>query len=479
MRVAVINPPRVDGLPVVREERYEHKDVGSVYPPIGLLTVAAVLEREGHTVLFRDASGFDIPETRLEQDLEDFRPEVVVSRCGFDTQEPDLRILRFAKERLGAVTVLRNKIIAETPWLLKDFLRDHPFVDIFLACEPESAVAPLLRHLARHGLDRLEEAPATAFLRDDELRLGPAVELVQDLDDLPFPAWHLLPSLKPYHSGVLDPPMALVNTTRGCPFQCTFCAYSRTGYRTRSPENVIEELKLLKRLHGLRGFLFFDDVIGLTRGRFERICELLIREDLRLKWACCSRANLLNLDLLRLMKRAGCVEIAIGIESGDPDVLAATHKRVSLDDIRQAARLCRKAGILFYGLAIIGLPGETEQSVRNTVRFIKSIRPFYTQFCFMTPFPNTEAYRWFEERGFLLTKDWSRYSPLSPEPVVRTEALSAEDLKRLRQYVYRSLLLDPIHLLRQVRPFDWKWNISGFVKVMGRILALLTKGYIR
>jgi radical SAM superfamily enzyme YgiQ (UPF0313 family) len=479
MRIAVINPPRVEGHPVVREERYEHKDVGAVYPPIGLLTVAALLELEGHELLFRDASGFDLSWDALQQDLERFQPELVFARCGFDTQDEDLRLLRFAKQHLHSVTVIRNTIIGETPWLRRAFLEKYPFTDIFLTCEPESSIVGLVRHIAKNGLKDLASVPGASFLENGAMREGPQPELVTDLDRLPLPAWHLMPSLKPFSTGVLESPMALVNTTRGCPFTCTFCAYRKTGYRTRSPENVITELKLLKEKHGLKSFLFFDDVIGLQKGRFERICELMIQENLGLKWACCSRANLVNLELLKLMKRAGCLEIAFGIESGDEAVLDATTKRITLDEIRTAAKLCRKSGILFYGLAIIGLPGETKESVKNTVKFIKSIRPFYTQFCFSTPFPNTEIYKYYEEKGFLLTKDWKRYSPLSPDPVVRTEALSAEELKEMRQYVYRSLLLDPIYLLRQVRLFDWRWNISGFIKIMGRIGALLFKGYIR
>jgi len=479
MRIAVINPPRVDGLPVVREERYEHKDIGSVYPPIGLLSVAAILEKEGFEVFFKDASGFNISEDILEKELFNFKPDIVFTRCGFDTQEEDVRILKFAKEKLNAITIIRNKIIAETPWLLKEFMNKYSFIDIFLISEPESSIHLLAKYISKNNLKDLDKAPGACFLKDKELVTGPQPKILEDLDENPFPAWHLLPSLLPYHTGVLDAPMALINTTKGCPFTCTFCAYRKTGYRTRSPENVIEEIKFLKKIHNIKSFLFFDDLIGLQKGRFEKICELLIKENLNLKWSCCSRANLLNLELLKLMKKAGCVEIAIGIESGDPNILNLTTKRITLEEIREAARLCRKAGILFYGMAIIGLPGETKQSIKNTIKFIKSIKPFYTQFCFATPFPNTEIYKYFEEHGYLLTKDWKRYSPLSSEPVIRTEELSQEDLKKMRQYVYRSLLLDPIYLLRQVRLFDWKWNIQGFFKIMSRIFHLFFKGYIR
>ncbi|HRU39996.1 MAG TPA: hypothetical protein P5511_08970, partial [Candidatus Goldiibacteriota bacterium] len=143
------------------------------------------------------------------------------------------------------------------------------------------------------------------------------------------------------------------------------------------------------------------------------------------------------------------------------------------DDVRQAARWCKELGIMFYGLVIIGLPGETKDTVKETVKFIKEIDPFYTQFCFATPFPNTEIYGYYEQKNLLLTKDWEKYFPLAEEPVIRTEALSAKELKELRQWAYMQVLLRPRYLLRKIRPLDWKWNISGLIKVVSRIWAAM------
>jgi radical SAM superfamily enzyme YgiQ (UPF0313 family) len=134
---------------------------------------------------------------------------------------------------------------------------------------------------------------------------------------------------------------------------------------------------------------------------------------------------------------------------------------------------------MFYGLAIIGLPGETKETVKETVDFIKEIDPFYTQFCFSTPFPNTDIYEYYEKNNFLLTKDWSKYFPLAGEPVIRTESLTAEELKDLRAKAYSSILLRPMYLLRQVRIFDWKWNLQGLAKITGRILNVLGKKPVR
>lgn len=475
----LVNPPRVDGFVVVREERYEHKDVGALYPPLSLLYTAAVLERVDVPVQLLDANGFDLSQEDVQSRIDEFKPDVILARCGFDTQEEDVQCLKYAKEKHGSITLLRNKIIGDVAWLKKDFLERFPFIDFFLDYEPDSILVDIIKALEKSIENGRLNAKGVSFLANDSLKSNPPGNLEGDLDKLPFPAYHLLPSLKPYHTGVLDQPFALVNTSRGCPFPCTFCAYHRSGYRTRSPENVIEELKFLKKTHGLKSFLFFDDVIGLQKGRFEKICELMIQEKLNLKWVACTRANLVNLEQLKLMKKAGCQELAFGIESGDPEVLKRTNKGITLKEIEEATRLCKKAGILFYGMAIIGLPGETRQSIENTVRFIKKINPFYTQFCFSTPFPNTDIYKDYEEKGLLMTKDWKQYSPLAPVPVVRTETLSQDDLVELRNLVYRRIILDFRYLFSKIRLFDWKWNIEGFIKIMGRIKAILLRRFVR
>ncbi len=479
MKILIVNPPRVDGYPVVREERYEHKDVGSVYPPLNLLYIASALEKAGYKPFFIDANGFDIKFTELTTKIDEIKPDVLIIRCGFDTQKEDLQVLKYAKEKWNTITVLRNKIIGDVDWLKKTVLQENPFVDIFINYEPDAVVVDLIKHLETYGLDNLEKVKGISFLKEGKMITTPPAVIEKNLDNLPFPAYHLLPSLNVYHTGVLNPPFATIITSRGCPFQCSFCAYSNMGFRFRSPESVIEELKWLKKTTGLKSVLFFDDLIGLQKGNFEKICELMIKENLKLKWVACTRANLLNEEMLKLMKKAGCVEIPIGIESGSEKILKMTNKGISLDDIRKAAKLLHKVGILFYGMAIIGLPGETRETIEETIKFIKEIDPFYTQFCFATPFPNTEIYRYYKEHNFLLTEDWSKYSPLAPVPVIRTEALSAEELMELRNYMYRKLVLRPAYLLKKIRPFNWNWNIKGFIKIMAIIWRIFKHKMLR
>jgi radical SAM superfamily enzyme YgiQ (UPF0313 family) len=502
LKVLLINPPRVDGFAVVREERFEHKDIGSVYPPLSLLYIASMLCREEYLdVKLIDANGLDLSMNAVRAEIISYAPDVVLIRCGFDTQKQDIEVLKIARD-LNAVTVLRNKIISEVPGIRDKILKSDP-VDVFINGEPETVVSGLMKAVLDYKKEKLASPQPGICLYDTDCRTKDdwnflsgvhgisyyfngqvitthAAAEFRDINKLPFPAYEMLPDLKAYHTGVMQPPFALVQTTRGCPFGCVFCAYGKTVCRERNVDCVIEELKYIKETFGIKSFLFFDDTISIKGGRVKELAQKMIDEKLdTLEWVCCTRANLVDYEMLKTMKRAGMNEIAIGVETGSQAILDNINKGIKLEDIRQAAKWCRELKIMFYALVIIGLPGETKETVEETVKFIKEIDPFYTQICFAVPFPNTEMYDIYDKKGLILTKDWSKYFPLSEEPVIRTEALSAEELVKLRKWAYRKLLLRPGYLLGQVRPFDWKWNIMGFRKIMQRIKAVLTNKPLR
>jgi len=492
LKIMLINPPRVAGMAVVREERFEHKDIGSVYPPLSLLYMAAALEKNpSFEIRLLDANGYDYSLKKVEGEILKFMPDLVISRCGFDTQRQDLDVLKLAASA-GAVTALRNRIIADVHEI-RDAILKGGYADVFINSEPEAVVEKLALEIMKqkeclsvpgeapnkeHGF--LVNVPGISFcIKERVITTLPANEIT-DINSLPYPAYHMLPDLKPYHTGVMQRPFALVQTTRGCPFSCTFCAFGRTKCRERSVESVISELKFLRDKLRIKSFLFFDDTLSIKKSRVMELCERMAEEGLdKLKWAACTRANLVDYELLKAMKKAGMKELAIGIESGSETILKNIKKGVTLDDIRRAAKWCHELGIMFYGLAIIGLPGETEATVKETIEFIKEIDPFYTQFCFSTPFPNTEMFQYYEQNGFLLTNDWEKYFPLSDEPVIRTQELTAGRLKKLRAKAYSEILLRPGYLLRQIRPFDWKWNITGLAKILDRIIRVITGKPVR
>ncbi len=477
MRIALINPPRVDGYPVVREERYEHKDIGSVYPPLGLLHLAAVLEKDGHEVMVLDANGLDLSADKTIARVKEFSPRFIYGRVAFDCQRQDLEVLSRARQAVNCPLAVRNKIIADVPGIKRSLL-ELGSMDYFLDGEPEVVLAELLRVLASAG------DPAgvrgVSYLKDGRMVSSEAADYLPSLEALPRPAYHLLPSLKPYRTGIFcSGRFAMVQASRGCPYRCSFCAYTGVPHRGRTVADVVGELCWLVDEVGVREVLFFDDLLGVKPGYIGELSQAMLDQKLKLKWACCQRADLIKAEGLHLAVRAGMVELAVGIESGSRRVLNQTDKKIDLGRVRDISRWCREAGVLFYAMVVLGLPGETKGTIEETVDFIRDIEPFYTQYCFATPFPNTNIYKYYTENGFLLSDDWSKYTPLNHKPVVRTEELSATELAELRNWAYRRTMLRPGYLWRQIRWRDPMWNLRGAWKLGGRVWSMLMGKAVR
>jgi radical SAM superfamily enzyme YgiQ (UPF0313 family) len=489
LRVLLINPPRVKGMPVVREERYEHRDVGSVYPPLSILQGAASLREAGYDVKVVDANGFDLKLEHVGRLLSEFQPHLVVARMAFDCQEEDLKVLQLAKATVpSCVTAIRNKIISEVPWLLEQ-IASRPEVDLYIMGELDSVLPTLAKSLQSNltpagtlpskSTEWFTPVAGLAYWTEKSGFQKTLPPFLMDVEKAPFPAYDLLPSIVPYHTGIFPDHFAMIQTSRGCPFGCTFCAYALEKYRPRSHQSVTEELKWLKKQFGVKNVLFFDDILALNSDRTADLAKQLIKDEVNMEWVCCTRANLTDVASLKLMRQSGCRELAVGIESGSEVILNNINKGVTKDDIRACASACKEAGILFYGMTIVGLPGETEETWRETIDFIKEIDPFYTQFCFSTPFPNTEMYGWYEKNNCLNHKDWSQYSPLAPVPTVRTETLTSQDLIRLRQMAYREVLFRPKYLLSKIRVTDPLWTLKGGWEMAKRGAAVLAGQDVR
>src|SRR5258708_22222095 len=287
LRVLLINPPRVKGLPVVREERYEHRDVGSVYPPLSILQGAASLRQAGFEVKVMDANGFDLKLEHVGRLLSSWEPHLVVARMAFDCQEEDLKVLQLAKAtNPNCVTVIRNKIISEVPWFLEDVVKHHPEIDFYLMGELDAILPTLATELLSHMSPEGTMPPKSTnwfsgvkgltYYSEKEGMQKTLPPMLMDVALAPFPAYDMLPSIAPYHTGVFQDHFVMIQTSRGCPFGCTFCAYALEKYRPRPHAHVAEELKWLKKSFGAKNVLFFDDLLALDSDRTADSADQLI-----------------------------------------------------------------------------------------------------------------------------------------------------------------------------------------------------------
>ena len=222
---------------------------------------------------------------------------------------------------------------------------------------------------------------------------------IKNLDEIPFPAFHLLQNLEPqqlYCKGI--------TASRGCPFECTYCASKliwTRQIRFRSPENVAAEIKDRHRKFGITSFSFQDDTMTLDHRFVEKLCRLINDFDFRIIWQCDTRGDTLDFDLLKLMKKSGCIHIRIGLESGSPKIQAMIKKRIKTDKVKAVLQMARTVGIETTVYFMVGFPDETEADIKLSIEIMKKLNPNHTIWSILTPFPGTETWAIAEKRGLV------------------------------------------------------------------------------
>jgi len=392
---------------------------------------------------------------RSVEEITVFRPDLVVVHTVTPTFNSDLRFCARVREALSAVPIALVGTHAAA--LGPEALEEAP-ADLVVAEEGERPLAGLARGVAGGATaDDVKEAALSVpgfWVRSPDGTVSSTGDgpLVSDLDSLPFPARDLLPNDRyrmPFFEGE---PFATLIPSRGCPWSCTFCRSGITWgdtVRTRSTGNVIEEIDEIRTRFGIRNLVFMTDTFTYHRDWVMELCRGIRDRFPGLRWICNSRVDTVDPERLRLMADAGCRMVSYGVESADAAILKACRKEITPEQSRQAIQWTREAGIEAFAYFILGLPGETQESIRKTVDFAIDIEPDYALFHIATPFPGTDLYRLAREKGWLLTDDWDRYEE-DGDGVMRTESLDPEDLRRAQKAAFRRFYLRPSRLRREL-----------------------------
>jgi len=377
MRVALVGPKW-------------HAMVNS-YPSLGLAYLAAVAEQDGHEVAIFDMG------LRPEKPLVDEVAEIVAWKpdaIGFTSMTTSYQSVEEAvallKSALGVPTIIGGPHATTLP----ELTLNNPHFDFLAYGEGEYVFRDWLRQIMAgdthwDGNRGLWYKDAGGHVLD-----GGERELIPDLDDLPFPARHLF-DLKAYPLyAPTGEAMITVLTSRGCPYKCSFCFKGIVGrtYRQRSPENIVAELRQIIDQYGVRNFYFMDDLFTINVKRLDAILDYFIAQEMNVRWQCLARVDRVNPQLLAKMYRAGCRQIHFGIESGNEEILERTAKHIDLQQVRQAVEWTEDAGIVSKGYFILGLPGDNEQTMNETIEFAASLSLSQAMFSIATPMPGTELW---------------------------------------------------------------------------------------
>jgi len=260
-------------------------------------------------------------------------------------------------------------------------------------------------------------------------------DYMENINDIPFPDRDLI-DIKSYRYFLDGRLTTTVISSRGCPFGCNFCANNAWGktLRMRSPRNVFDEIEMLKHTYGYEAFMFFDDTMTVDRMRMNKLCSLM--QSLKIIYRCFIRSDTVDSDLLKRMRASGCVEVGVGLESGSQRILKIVNKGETVKKNMEAIKLCHDAGIRVKGFFIIGLPGESRESINETISFLEEADLDDIDITIYTPYPGSFIY---ENRfGFdIKFKDdyehaWYKGKPGTYRSLVSTSALTAEEILNIR-----------------------------------------------
>jgi len=278
-------------------------------------------------------------------------------------------------------------------------------------------------------------------------------DLIKEIDSIPFPDWHGLP-LEKYSSPTRKHPYLKIMTSRGCPYGCVYCFKGVFGrfYRMRSPKSVVDEVEYLQREFGTKDIAFIDDNFSQNRQRTIDICREIIQRKIKVDWNCPNgvRVDTLDLALLKLMKKAGCYQLSFGIESGNQEVLDKVGKGIKLEQVENAVKWAKEAGIGTIGFFMIGLPYDTEETMQQTIDFAKSLPLDLVQFTITVPYPGTELYTMVEKQGKFLVDDWSAFGSYSGTAYYEMGSLNKELVERMYKKAYKEVYFRPGYALKRI-----------------------------
>jgi anaerobic magnesium-protoporphyrin IX monomethyl ester cyclase len=444
-KVALVNPPPLKGV-------FHHHP----YLPIGLAYLAAVLETKGNEVLVLDCLASDIDQEKLKQKLASFNPNVV----GISSMTPmvpsTMLAAKGAKEACPNATVVLGGPHAS--FMDKQILTEEPPVDVIVRGEGEQTLLELTQKITNQ--ESLDTVEGITFRKDNQILQNPTRPYIQKLDELPFPEYRHFPLDKYRLFGKLFFP---VITSRGCPFQCSFCTSSRIlgkQYRARTAKNIGDELELLENNYHADSFTFYDDTLTLDKNRIFEICNEIKSRKIDIPWDCQTRVDQISEEVLAKMKATNCQQVFFGAESGCQDVLNWVKKRTTVAQNEAAIKMAKKAGLFVAISIIIGYPGETAEMRKETLGFLRRAEPDDVYLCIATPYPGTDLRLLIEQMGLKMSPNWEKYDTTTP--VFENPLLPDEEALKMRKQFYDSFY-SPKYALRHL------FRQNFYSRVMARV----------
>lgn len=438
-------------------------------PPLGLAYLASYLREKSnlnsYEIEILDANMMRMKNERILEKIKKSLPDIVAIHINVAFAREGVELSKLIKKELPRITVcIGGASVSSNP---KEILKASD-ADIAIIGEGEITFLEICE-----GVD-LKKVTGIIYKKNNKLVINEKRQLIENIDDIPFPAYDLLPDLRNYKLPTRKTPSAPIFTSRGCPYQCSFCSSSVFGknFRAHSPEYVIKLINLLVERYGIKQLDIWDDNFTFDVKRAEKIFDLIIEKgyNLLIDLQNGIRADKLNKKLVRKMKMAGVFRVCMGIESSDREVLKKIKKSLELDDVKKAIRFFRHYKITTVGFFMFGLPYDTKKSIKNTIEFAISLNPTMANFGIFVPFPDTEIYRYMREEGLIDPDEEYIFFERKFQKnlhLTEKELTSFQKKAYLQFYLRPSKILDFLKEIKSVN--EVRWFLKGLVFSMKNV----------
>ena len=475
MKVTLIDPPFYEESALGKSKSSSMTLVQNVIPSLGLGYLAAVLEKNSHQVKIYDCT-LGTSHAELCKILKDSeKPDIVGITATTPTfesaQTVAVNVRRIFKDSL---IVIGGVHVTSQP---EDTMKGDLF-DVGVIGEGEYTLLDLVEKFKEQRSACFKKIQGLVYKDDSgNVVINENRPLIQNLDDLPFPARHLLPPLSAYRptpASYKRLPVGVLMSSRGCPYHCAFCDRSVFGtqYRMRSVDNILDEMEELIHKYGAREIRFFDDTITVKKKKVFELVDKMKERKINVPWTAQSRVDAITPEILMKLKEGGCWQLLIGIESADDRMLKIMNKGITVSQTSQAVKLMNKYKMGIRADFLVGVPGETKESLQKSLNFILTHDLDYVYFNKFVPFPGIELTKLLEQKGFKfdLTKG-SSILDIQSSFIYTPEDLTEEDFRYFLENVHKKFYLRPSYILKRlknIKTFDqFLGHVKGFFAIRG------------
>ncbi|MFZ3060703.1 MAG: radical SAM protein [Candidatus Methanoperedens sp.] len=448
MKTFIINPPTDIGFE--RSGRWPSKSTGGAFQePLFLAYAAAVLEKNKLDVELIDCRPNYIDINTLKKMITD-NVGLIVLQTSTPSIESDIKTAEDLKQEFPEAKIA---LVGPHPTIFdQEILQSNAAIDYIARGEYDYTLKDLAFSIESNqdamNIEGITLRKGTEIIRTKDR------PLIQNLDELPFPARHFLPIEEYYEPLFIGKPTIRLISSRGCPFNCTFCLWPQTMYgrkvRTRSPKNVVDEIQYLFNEYKIKEYYFDDDTFTVSKKHVESICEEIKKRQIDIPFDCLGRVDMVSKEMLEKMADAGCITIRYGVESSSQDILNMANKKITIEQIKNAFEMTKKVGIQTHATVMFGLPGETKDTINKTIKFILELDPDYVQFAIATPYPGTEFYNLAKSKGWLIAKDWQEYDPIA-NSVVQYPDLDKTEIENAIHDAYKAFYFRTKYIIKRFR----------------------------